>query len=92
MASKGDIARALWIVGPGKAQIGEESLPAVGAGQARVRTLWSGISRGTERLVFNGKVPKSEYESMRGPHMGGLFPFPVKYGYCAVGIGRGWPG
>lgn len=84
MAAKGETARALWTVAPGKAQIGEESLPPVGAGQARLRTLWSGLSRGTERLVFNGKVPQSEYESMRGPHMGGRFPFPVKYGYCAV--------
>jgi threonine dehydrogenase-like Zn-dependent dehydrogenase len=50
-----------------------------------VRTLFSGISRGTETLVFTGKVPSSEYDRMRGPHMAGDFPFPVKYGYAAVG-------
>lgn len=86
MATKGQTARALWTVAAGKTQLGEESLPPVSEGQALVRTLWSGLSRGTERLVFNGKVPKSEYETMRGPHMGGLFPFPVKYGYCAAGF------
>ncbi|MCI4662613.1 MAG: zinc-binding alcohol dehydrogenase [Neomegalonema sp.] len=50
-----------------------------------VRTLWSGISRGTERLVFNGTVPQSEFDRMRAPFQEGAFPFPVKYGYCNVG-------
>jgi threonine dehydrogenase-like Zn-dependent dehydrogenase len=54
-------------------------------GLAVVRTLFSGVSRGTERLVFEGRVPASEAERMRGPNMAGAFPFPVKYGYCAVG-------
>ncbi|MGL4497268.1 MAG: zinc-dependent alcohol dehydrogenase [Beijerinckiaceae bacterium] len=91
MAAKSGEARALWTVAAGKAQLGAESLPPVEAGRALIRTLWSGISRGTERLVFTGKVPKSEYETMRGPHMGGLFPFPVKYGYCAVGVVENGP-
>jgi len=30
-------------------------------------------------------VPQSEHQRMRGPHMGGIFPFPVKYGYSIVG-------
>jgi threonine dehydrogenase-like Zn-dependent dehydrogenase len=50
-----------------------------------VRTLYSAISRGTERLVLAGRVPESEYTRMRAPFMGGAFPFPVKYGYAAVG-------
>ncbi len=50
-----------------------------------VRTLWSGVSRGTERLVASGQVPASEHERMRAPLQQGDFPFPVKYGYCAVG-------
>jgi threonine dehydrogenase-like Zn-dependent dehydrogenase len=79
-------ARALWYVGDGKAEIREERLPALQAGDALVRTLWSGISRGTERLIFHGLVPTSEHERMRGPSMDGQFPHPVKYGYCAVGL------
>ena len=47
--------------------------------------LWSAISRGTERLVFEGRVPASEAARMRAPFQAGAFPFPVKYGYCAVG-------
>ena len=53
--------------------------------QVIVRALWSGISRGTERLVFSGKVPESEYDRMRAPHQRGDFPFPVIYGYSMVG-------
>lgn len=50
-----------------------------------IDTLYTGISRGTERLVFRGQVPEDEHERMRGPAQEGAFSFPVKYGYCAVG-------
>lgn len=66
--------------------IRDEDIAAPGHGQALVRTLFSGVSRGTERLVFTGRIPRSEHERMRCPLQGGAFPFPVKYGYCAVGI------
>jgi len=52
---------------------------------ARVQMLWSGISRGTERLVFEGRIPSGEYNRMRAPFQTGDFPFPVQYGYSAVG-------
>lgn len=74
-------APALWCLGPGQA----ETRPgALGTG-VLVDMLYSGISRGTERLVFEGRVPETEHDRMRGPAMEGAFPFPVKYGYCAVG-------
>jgi threonine dehydrogenase-like Zn-dependent dehydrogenase len=79
-------ARAFWTVAAGKGVIGEESLPPPGAGELRVRTLASGISRGTEATVFAGRVPASQHAAMRAPLMGGAFPFPVKYGYSAVGL------
>ena len=50
-----------------------------------MRTLYSGISRGTESLVFRGRVPPSEFERMRAPFQDGDFPAPVKYGYASVG-------
>ena len=78
--------RALWFESPGRAAIRPTPLPPLGAGQARVRTLFSGISRGTERLVFTGKAPPSEHARMRCPMQEGEFSFPIKYGYCAVGI------
>lgn len=51
-----------------------------------MRTVWSAISRGTERLVYEGRVPESEYERMRAPFQAGDFPFPVIYGYANVGV------
>ncbi|WP_115671250.1 zinc-dependent alcohol dehydrogenase [Ciceribacter selenitireducens] len=81
----GGSARALWLPSPGTCEIRDEALPPPAEGQVIVRMLFSGVSRGTENLVFNGRVPTSEFERMRGPHMGGEFPFPVKYGYSAVG-------
>jgi 2-desacetyl-2-hydroxyethyl bacteriochlorophyllide A dehydrogenase len=78
-------AKALWYIGPSECALNEISLPEPGPQDCVIRTLWSGISRGTERLVFEGRVPPSEYERMRAPLQEGAFPFPVKYGYCAVG-------
>jgi len=79
-------AQAPWYVGSGRAEIRRERLPPIAAGHVRVRTLYSAISRGTEALIAAGRVPESEYERMRAPFMGGSFPFPVKYGYAAVGV------
>jgi NADPH:quinone reductase-like Zn-dependent oxidoreductase len=79
-------ARAFWITEPGRGEIRTERLQAPAEGEALVRTLFSGISRGTEALVFRGKVPRSERERMRAPFQAGDFPSPIKYGYCNVGI------
>jgi len=78
-------AQALWYVGPGKAEIRAETVPPPNAAEVRVRAIASALSRGTERLIFSGLVPESEYDRMRAPFMGGAFPFPVKYGYAMVG-------
>jgi 2-desacetyl-2-hydroxyethyl bacteriochlorophyllide A dehydrogenase len=78
-------ARALWYVAPRECALNEVALPERTPGDCLVRTLWSGVSRGTERLVFEGRVPPSEHLRMRAPFQDGDFPFPVKYGYCAVG-------
>ena len=81
----GEDAEALWYVAPGRAEIRREAVPAPGPGEVSVRALHGALSRGTERLVLAGRVPPSEYTRMRGPNMGGDFPFPVKYGYATVG-------
>ncbi len=90
-ANSAGVARALWFVAPGRAEIRAADVGAPGAGEALVRASWSAISRGTERLVFYGKVPDSEYSRMRAPMQEGDFPFPVKYGYCAVGTVEAGP-
>ena len=78
------IARALWTIAPGIAELRPETLPARAPDQVLARTLASGISRGTERLVLAGKVPENQWGAMRCPLQAGDFPFPVKYGYSAV--------
>jgi threonine dehydrogenase-like Zn-dependent dehydrogenase len=85
-AARNPIARALWTVGVSQAEIREERVPTPAPGEVTIRTLESGISRGTEALVFAGRVPRSEWGRMRCPFQAGDFPFPVKYGYAAVGM------
>jgi len=79
-------ARAFWIREPGRGEIRPVRLPEPGPGDVLVRTLWSGVSRGTEALVFRGGVPQSQYGVMRSPFQEGDFPGPVKYGYLNVGV------
>lgn len=85
------VAKALWYTGPGQAELRDEMLAPPEPGEVRVAALFSAISRGTESLVFAGRVPENEYERMRAPFMGGAFPFPVKYGYAAVGEVKAGP-
>jgi hypothetical protein len=84
-------AQALWYIGQGRAEIRSEVLPPPGSAEVRVRARCGAISRGTEALVFAGRVPESEHERMRAPFMGGSFPFPAKYGYATVGHVEGGP-
>ena len=79
------MARSIWYVRPGIAEIRVAPVHAPVEGTALVKTLFSGISRGTERLVLAGAVPEAERPRMKAPLQEGEFPFPVKYGYCAVG-------
>jgi len=78
-------ARAFWTIAPGVGELREESIAPPAPGQLLVETLYSGVSRGTESLVFAGRVPPSEHQRMRAPHQAGELPFPVKYGYLNVG-------
>jgi threonine dehydrogenase-like Zn-dependent dehydrogenase len=78
--------QAFWVAEPGRGEIRTVEVPAPGPGEVLVRTLHSGVSRGTETLVFRGGVPASQHEVMRAPFQEGDFPGPVKYGYLNVGV------
>jgi NADPH:quinone reductase-like Zn-dependent oxidoreductase len=80
-----EVGRAFWLVAPGHGEIRNQPLPAPGADDVLVRAGVSAISRGTESLVFQGRVPASEYQTMRCPFQEGDFPAPVKYGYASMG-------
>lgn len=81
-----DTARAFWVMEPGRGEIRDEVLPARADSNVLVRTLYTAVSRGTESLVFLGRVPASEQTRMRAPFQAGEFPGPVKYGYINVGV------
>jgi 2-desacetyl-2-hydroxyethyl bacteriochlorophyllide A dehydrogenase len=78
-------AKQFWMLEPGRGGIVEASLAPRKADEVLVRTVYSGISRGTEALVFRGQVPRSQHESMRAPFQEGDFTGPLKYGYASVG-------
>ncbi len=80
-----DETLAFWIEAPGRGELRREMIPAPQTREASVRTLYSGVSRGTESIVFGGHVPAGEYGRMRAPFQAGEFPAPVKYGYINVG-------
>jgi threonine dehydrogenase-like Zn-dependent dehydrogenase len=78
-------ARQFWIRSPGRGEIVTAALAPRRDGEVLVRTIYSGVSRGTEALVFRGEVPASQHAAMRAPFQEGQFPAPVKYGYASVG-------
>jgi threonine dehydrogenase-like Zn-dependent dehydrogenase len=79
-------ATAYWTIAPGRGELRGETLRAPGPREVMVEARFSGISRGTERLVHQGLVPASQHGLMRAPFQAGEFSFPVKYGYSSVGV------
>jgi threonine dehydrogenase-like Zn-dependent dehydrogenase len=83
--------RAFWVAEPGRGEIRTEAPVVAAADEVLVRARYSGVSRGTEALVFEGRVPASEFDRMRAPFQAGSFPAPVKYGYASVGFVEAGP-
>lgn len=79
------VARHFWVEEPGRGAIRESVLPPLAQGAVRVRARASGVSRGTESLVFSGRVPAVLAQTMRCPFQEGTVPGPVKYGYSIAG-------
>jgi len=91
MAEEHEIAHAFWLRNPGCGEIRPAPLPRPGGDDVLVRTVRSGVSRGTELRVFRGGVPPEQYATMRAPFQEGEFPAPVKYGYLSVGAVEAGP-
>ncbi len=81
-----DEALAFWLRAPGAGEIRRVPLPRPGPGEVLVRTLRTAVSRGTETLVFQGRVPAGQHDAMRAPFQQGDLPGPVAYGYLNVGV------
>ncbi|WP_433281233.1 dehydrogenase [Micromonospora sp. CA-244673] len=84
-------ARAFWLRAPGEGELRPVALAPPGPGEVLVRARYSGVSRGTETLVFTGRVPADQHAAMRAPFQEGDFPAPVKYGYLSVGTVEAGP-
>ena len=78
-------AHLLYHTGPRRVEIREVPAPQPAAGQVLVRTLRSGISGGTERLVYRGEVPADLALDDTIGALGGTFAYPFAYGYACVG-------
>jgi 2-desacetyl-2-hydroxyethyl bacteriochlorophyllide A dehydrogenase len=77
------VDRALWFVGPRQVQLRAAELDPVGDDDVRVRTIFSGVSAGTELLAFRGELPADL--AIDESFGSGTFTYPFRYGYSAVG-------
>jgi 2-desacetyl-2-hydroxyethyl bacteriochlorophyllide A dehydrogenase len=79
------LARRLLFVAPRRVELAPVDVPEPGPGQVLVRTLWSGISSGTELLCYRGQLHADLPLDERIGSLGGTFRFPFPYGYSCVG-------
>jgi len=82
-----DTRRRVRFSAPEEAEVIAEALPPIGPGEVRVRTQYSAISPGTERLIYSGQVPDTlaadaSIEALEGEDLS----FPLSYGYACVGV------
>jgi len=54
-------------------------------GEVRIQTLFSGISHGSEMMVYRGEIPADLSLDATLPSLQGNFSFPIKYGYASTG-------
>ena len=88
--------RALYFGGDESVAVREQPIPDPGPGEVRVRTERSGISAGTELLVYRGDVASELPTDETIDALAGTFSYPLQYGYAAVGrvtaVGEGVDG
>src|SRR3954464_203082 len=77
------MAEAVWFGAAGRVEIRDEPLASLAPDQVRIRALASGVSAGSELLVYRGHAPRDLPPDL--PTIAGDFGFPVKFGYASVG-------
>jgi 2-desacetyl-2-hydroxyethyl bacteriochlorophyllide A dehydrogenase len=78
-------ARGLWFVAPRRVELRAATLGPLADGEVLVKTLFSGVSAGTELLAYRGRLdPQMAVDEAIGA-LGGTFRFPFRYGYSCVG-------
>lgn len=76
-------AASVWFPRAREVELREEPIRRPGQGEVRVRALASGLSHGTEMLVYRGEVPPDLALDL--PTLAGSYSFPIKFGYASVG-------
>lgn len=79
-------ARGLWFRAPYDVGIDAVDVPAPTDGEVLVRTLFSGISAGTEMLAYRGELDSDVVADEAIGALGGTFDYPFQYGYSSVGV------
>jgi 2-desacetyl-2-hydroxyethyl bacteriochlorophyllide A dehydrogenase len=74
---------AVWFPEPRRVEIREEAPLPLGPQGVRVRAVVSGLSAGSELLVYRGEAPTELEPDL--PTIAGGFDFPIKFGYASVG-------
>jgi len=78
-------AQAVTFIAPHAVELREREVPEPGEGQLLVRTLYSGISAGTELLAYRGEIdPQLPLDSSISA-LSDRFSYPFRYGYSCVG-------
>ena len=77
--------KSYWIDKKNKGYFKSGEISSIKSNELVIKTLFSGISYGTEKLVYSGKVPKSQKSLMKCPYQEGDFGTDIKYGYINVG-------
>jgi threonine dehydrogenase-like Zn-dependent dehydrogenase len=76
-------ARALWIASEGRAELRAAEAPPPSPNEIRVKAIASGISTGTEMVLYRGLGPAGQ--AMTPSTCEGSWALPVKYGYQSIG-------
>lgn len=76
---------AVYFIAPRQVAVRREPLPPLAASEALVETVVSGISAGTEMLLYRGEMPPGMAADSAIEALQGELRYPLKYGYAAVG-------
>jgi 2-desacetyl-2-hydroxyethyl bacteriochlorophyllide A dehydrogenase len=78
-------ALSVWFSSPLTVELRVSSAPAPARGEVRIAAAFSGISHGTEMMVYRGEIDSDLSADATLPTLQGNFSFPIKYGYASVG-------
>lgn len=76
---------SVWFPAPRVVELRTEKLRECGPADVMVKAIFSGISQGTETLMYRGEGPKDQKVTPRTCEGKSMGDFPLKYGYASVG-------